>query len=274
MNVSRNHRIEVISKTLQIVETLRDSPDGLTLRALAEQTRQVKSSIHRILRTLAAHGYIEQSHRGGVYRLGMQFLSVAGGVRAGLNMVELVRPFSRKLKEKFDESTYIAVLREGQAVFVDVQETHRDLRLVGPLGARVHFHATAAGKAMAAFFPESEQQKLLHDLPQIAITGNTVVDPERVREKWRQVHEAGYAINDEETIVGAVFIASPVFDSRGTACGSISIGVPKPRYTDSVRLAIAAETRECCAQASQALLAARYSHSNAFCDDVAVGHNA
>jgi len=273
MSESRNHRIEVISKTLQIIETLRDSPDGLTLQALAGQTRQVKSSVHRILRTLAGHGYIEQSHRGGVYRLGVQFLAVAGGVRAGLNMVELVRPFSRELKETFDESTYIAVLHGGQAVFVDVQETHRDLRLVGPLGARVHFHATAAGKAMAAFFPQSEQQKLLGEMPQNAITGNTVIDPERVLETWRQVREAGYAINDEETIVGAVFIASPVFDSRGIVCGSISIGIPKPRYTDAVRLAVAAETRACCAKASRAVLSARYIHANAF-EELALGHNA
>jgi len=31
MSGSRNHRIEVISKTLHIVEARRDSPDGLTL---------------------------------------------------------------------------------------------------------------------------------------------------------------------------------------------------------------------------------------------------
>jgi len=93
-------------------------------------------------------------------------VTVAGEVRAGLNMIELVRPFSGEFKDKFDESTHVAVLRGGEAVFVDVQETHGDLSLVGRLGARVHFHATAAGKAMAAFFPSAEQEKLLRELPE------------------------------------------------------------------------------------------------------------
>jgi DNA-binding IclR family transcriptional regulator len=253
MSESRSHRIEVISKMWQIVEALREAPDGLTLHALAAQTGQVKSSIHRILHTLAHHGYVEQTRRGDAYRLGVRFLSIAAGVRAGLNLVELTRPFARALKDKFDESTYIAVLRAGEGVFVDVQETHRDLRLVGPLGARVHFHATAAGKAMAAYFPESEQQKLLRVTP-------------HAREIWEQTRQLGYGINDEETIPGAVFIAGPLFDSTSAICGSISLGIPKHRYTDVLRKTLPSEVRACCDDASRALAAAHYVHVNAFAE--------
>jgi DNA-binding IclR family transcriptional regulator len=251
MSASRNHQIEVISKMWQIVETLREARDGLTLHALAAQTGQVKSSIHRILRTLAHHGYVEQTHRGGAYRLGVKFLSLAAGVREGLNLVELTRPFARELKDRFDESTYIAVLRAREGVFVDVQETHRDLRLVGPLGARVHFHATAAGKIMAAYFPEPEQQKLLRATP-------------HARNIWQQTRELGYGINDEETIPGAVFIAGPLFDTTIAICGSISLGIPKHRYTDALRQRLPTEVRACCDRASRALAAAHYVHLNAF----------
>jgi DNA-binding IclR family transcriptional regulator len=249
MSTSRNHQIEVISKMWQILETLREAPDGLTLHALAAQTGQVKSSIHRILRTLAHHGYVEQSHRGGAYRLGVRFLSLAAGVRAG-NLVEITRAFARELKDKFDETTYIAILRANEGIFVDVQETHRDLRLVGPLGARVHFHATAAGKIMAAYFPEPEQQKLLRATP-------------HAREIWERARELGYGINDEETIPGAVFIAGPLFDATRAICGSISLGIPKHRYTDPLRRTLPAEVRACCDRASRALAAAHYVHVNA-----------
>lgn len=266
MTGSHNHHIALISKTVAIVETLRDRPAGLSLHELSLQTGQVKSSVHRILRSLGRHGYIEQSSRGGLYRLGIQFLTLANSVRTGSNLVEVARPYSRSLKEQFDESTYIAVLRGGHGVFVDVQETSRDLRLVGPLGALVHFHATAAGKAMAAFFPGKHRQAVLQNLHDAAITERTLVTPAQIERSWGQVRRAGYATNDEETIVGAVFLAAPIFDATDAICGSISIGLPKPRYSADLGKRIAAQLKQCCQRVSGDLKAAAYVHRNAFDD--------
>ena len=180
--------------------------------------------------------------------------------------MEAARPHSRRLREQFDESTYIAVLRGGHGVFVDVQETSRDLRLVGPLGARVHFHATAAGKVMAAFFPEQHRRVLLSNLRDAAITKHTLVAPAQIERAWKQARKAGYAANDEETIVGAIFLAAPIFDATGSISGSISIGLPKPRYSAHLGERIAAELKQCCRRISDELKAAGYVHQNAFDD--------
>lgn len=262
MTGSDNHHIELISKTLEIVEALRDSPEELSLQQLAARTGQVKSSIHRILRSLARHGYIEQNSRGAAYRLGIQFLVLAKGVRAASNLVELARPHTRHLMETFDESTYIAVLRGGRGVFVDVQETRRDLRLVGPLGAQVHFHATAAGKAMAAFFPATYRDAVLRNLHDAAITARTLVEPAKIQREWDEVRLAGYALNDEETIAGAVFLASPVFDSTDSVCGSVSIGVPKSRYDAGLGKRMIDGLKQCCSRITAGLMAASYIHDN------------
>src|SRR5215831_5432082 len=264
MTGSDNHHIELISKTVAVVEGLRDRPEGLSLHEVSLQTGQVKSSVHRILRSLARHGYIEQSVRGGLYRLGLQFLPLANSVRIGSNLVEIARPHSRNLRDRFDESTYIAVLRGGHGVFVDVQETSRDLRMVGPLGARVHFHATAAGKVMAAFFPEDRRRAVLNNLHDAAITERTLVAPEQIEQAWNRVRRIGYAINDQETIVGAVFLAAPIFDSADAICGSISVGLPKSRYIAGVRERLADTLRDCCRRISADLKTAAYVHENAF----------
>src|SRR5215471_16027921 len=264
MTGSDNHHIELISKTVAVVEALRDRPEGLSLHEVSLQTGLVKSSVHRILRSLARHGYIEQSARGGLYRLGIQFLSLANSVRIGSNLVEIARPRSRKLRDQFDESTYIEVLRGGHGVFVDVQETSRDLRMVGPLGARVHFHATAAGKVMAAFFPKERRRAVLNNRHHAAVTERTLVAPRQIEQTWDEVRRAGYAINNEETIIGAVFLAAPVFDSADSVCGSVSIGLPKSRYTSQVRKGMADGLRQCCHRINGDLKAATYVHEGAF----------
>jgi DNA-binding IclR family transcriptional regulator len=264
MTGSDNHYIELISKTVAIIEALRDRPEGLSLQEVSLQTGQVKSSVHRILRSLAHHGYIEQSARRGRYRLGIQFLPVANSVRIGSNLVEIARPHSRKLSDQFDESTYIAVLRGGHGVFVDLQETSRDLRMLGPLGAQVHFHATAAGKVMAAFFPTEGRRAVLKYLHDAAITERTLVAPKQIEQTWDEVRRLGYAINNEETIIGAVFLAAPVFDSADVVCGSVSIGLPKSRYTGHVRKGMADGLRQCCRRISADLKAAACFHESAF----------
>lgn len=260
------HYIELIGKTVVILETLRDNPDGLSLQDVAARSGQVKSSVHRTLRSLIHHGYIEQDMPGGVYRLGLQILVLARGVRIINNLVELARPYSREFMETFDESTYLAVLRHGRGVFLDVQETRRDLRLVGPLGAEVHFHATAAGKVMAAFFPRNRIEALLKSLRQAPLTKRTLLSRSQIEREWAIVRKRGYALNDEETIVGAIFLAAPIFDATGGICGSISIGVPKPRYSAKLGERIVSELTSSCRRLSDALKAVHYVHESGFAD--------
>lgn len=231
---SRDHTIQLIDKLVLLIEVIRHRPDGLSLDEIATRSGLVKSTAHRILQSLKKHSFVEQDGPGGPYRLGFQFQLVARGIAGSNSLTQLARPFLVRLVEQWNETSYLAVLRGRQLVFVDVEETSRDLRLVGPMAAEAHYHATAAGKAVAAFLPEA-QRRLLLDRPQPSrITGRTVVTAAEIERGWKEVRRRGFALNDEETIVGAVFVGAPIFDSRGAPCGSISIGIPKARSSQEL----------------------------------------
>jgi len=258
--MAKDHYIELVGKIVLLIETLRDEPEGLSLQELAARTDQVKSSTHRILNSLKKHGYVEQENAGGPYRLGLQVLTLVRGLNGGGSLVQMARPFLREIVETFDESAYLAVMRGERGIFVDVLETRRDLRLVGPLGADVHFHATAAGKAMAAFLLPERQGALLNSTKPECLTARTVVKPARVKEEWAKVRKQGYAVNNEETIVGAIFLAAPVLDTRQQICGSISVGVPKARYSAQLGEQIARRLKDACQRLSATLEATGYCH--------------
>lgn len=257
----RTPYIALIGKIVEIVEALRDASDGLSLQALARQTGQVKSSIHRILLSLASHGYVQQDTPGGVYRLGLKFMAIGRAVNGSVSLVSAARPHLRELLTAFDETSYLAILRGESGVFVDVQETSSDLRLVGPLGAEVHFHATAAGKAMAAVLPPARRAALLARLPLPRLTARTVTSRAVVEREWTRVRRTGVAINREETILGAVFLASPVFDGERHVCGALSVGIPKARHSPKIERAVAASLKDTCLRLSQTLAAAGYVHN-------------
>ncbi|MGH9158549.1 MAG: IclR family transcriptional regulator [Vicinamibacteraceae bacterium] len=256
----RNPYITLVGKVLRIVEALRDAPEGLPLQALARRTGYVKSSIHRILLSLRQHGYVQQDEPGGPYRLGLKFVAIGRAVNGNVSLVQVVRPHLRELVAAFDESAYLAVLRGERGIFVDVQETSRDLRLVGPLGAEVHFHATAAGKAIAAFFPTERRAALLARLPLTHLTPRTITSRPGVERHWGRVRRLGIAVNHEETIVGAVFLAAPVFDAEPHVCGAISVGIPKARFSATLGRAMAAALKDTCTRLSETLAAAGYTH--------------
>lgn len=258
--MAKDHYIELIGKVVLLLETLRDEPEGLSLQELADRTGFVKSSAHRILNSLKRHGYVEQESVGGPYRLGVQVMTLARGLNGRSGLIEMAKPYLHELVEIFDESAYLAVLRGDRGIFVDVQETRRDFRLVGPLGAEVHFYATAAGKAMAAFLPPARQAALLKSFKPVHHTAKTLTKRSEVEEEWEKVRRQGYAVNNEETIVGAVFIACPVFDSHKAVCGSASVGVPKPRYSAELGKKIADHLKNACRRLSDALEAVGYTH--------------
>jgi DNA-binding IclR family transcriptional regulator len=261
-NSGGRYQIELVDKLVRLLEVLREKPGGMTLQQLAARTGFVKSSIHRALQSLKHHGYIEQSATG-TYALGVQFLLLARAVQEGTSLIAFARPHMRELADTFDESAYLAILRGGQGIFVEVAETRRrELRLVGPLGATVHFHATAAGKVMAAFLPAGAQAALLKSIPLHRVTPRTRIRRAEIGREWAAVRRRGYAINDEETIVGAVFLAAPVFDAERAVCGSISIGVPKPRYAPALGRRIARALSTSCRRLSDVLATSAYIHED------------
>ena len=262
-NPPRDYQIELVDKLVKLLETLRDEPDGLSLQALAARTGYVKSSIHRTLSSLKRHGYIEQAGTGAPYRLGTQLLLLARGMREGIRLIPFARPYMQELMNAFNESVYLAIVRGGRGIFVDVLETRRDLRLVGPLGAEVFYHATAAGKAIAASMPAPDRSALLARLELKRLTDHTLTTRGQVEREWADVGRRGYATNDEETLVGAIFLASPIFDSERVVSGGISVGIPKPRYSPALGRKIALALKDTADRLSQALDAAGYVHEDA-----------
>jgi IclR family acetate operon transcriptional repressor len=159
---------------------------------------------------------------------------------------------------RFGETAFLAILRNGMGVFVDHEEAPGEFRMMGPVGATVHFHATAAGKAIAAFLPEETRAAILRQEPLAALTPLTLTRPLDIERDWEKVRRDGYALNDEETIIGAVFLAAPVFDSRQQVCASISLGFPKARGTGDLTEAIAVHLKDACRRFSDMLRATGY----------------
>ena len=92
-------------------------------------------------------------------------------------------------------------------------------------------HATAVGKAIAAWLPPAEVSGLLARTRLARHTRNTIVSRRGLQAELRRVRAVGYAVDDEEHIEGVRCIAMPVLGQAGQVIASMCALGPKSRVT-------------------------------------------
>jgi len=94
------------------------------------------------------------------------------------------------------------------------------------------FHCTGLGKAILASLPRERAEAIIDAQGMDENTANTITDRDRLFEHLAEVHERGYAIDDEEAIAGLRCVAAPVVASERTV-GAVSVSGPARRMEDA-----------------------------------------
>jgi DNA-binding IclR family transcriptional regulator len=254
---AKNH-IELVVKTMAVLETLASSEYGKPLKDIAQEIGLVKSSAFRILFTLKETGYVEQPEANGAYRLTLKTAGLARRNAARLGLSTIARPHLMMLREKLDESVALAERLPNSVILIDVLETSRPLRLTFHIGDDCPIHATALGKAVAAYLSAEELGQFLREprLPQYTHRTHTTL--RALKAELERTRKAGYALNDEETVSGAVIVGAPVFDARTSVCGAVSVNIPTVRCSAARKRQLIAAVVEVCARISADLAGAGY----------------
>src|SRR5207302_354151 len=127
------------------------------------------------------------------------------------------------------------------------------------VGASIPWNTCALGKAIVAFTPAADRDRLLAaDLP--VLTGASITDPGELAAQLEQVRRTGYALEDQESALGDAGIAAPVFDRTGQVVGAIGIvGAVERLLVEPAREKHAVTVRETARNLSRDLGAARTS---------------
>lgn len=218
--------VEAVARAFDILEAFRDSEE-LTLTEISRRVGLNTSRVFRLLHTLVECGYVERSHDGARYSLGVKLFERAACVRRDLRQISL--PFMHQLLEKFNETVNLGILKNGEILYIEMLESSQPFRMAAAVGSRSPVHSTALGKAIVAYLPESDLRDLIAPKRLLKLTERTIVDPEKLKRELQSVRWRGYAIDNEETEPGAACIGAPVFDSSAKPIAAISLSGPAGR---------------------------------------------
>ncbi|HUG09024.1 MAG TPA: IclR family transcriptional regulator [Acidimicrobiia bacterium] len=227
MSAETQYAVRSVLRVLDILDLLRQRPDGATLKELAQVTEMPKSSVFRYLVTLESRGYVERTEKDGAFRLSSAFISTEA------HHLELLanraRPRMEELRDRFGETVNLAVLDDTRIIYLEIVESRRSMRWVVAKGDREHLHSTALGKAVAIVLDDEEISSILKAEGMPARTERTIRDPGEFLRLIAQARIDGYAIDDEENEQGGRCVAVPIRGSNPRA--ALSLSAPTSRLS-------------------------------------------
>jgi IclR family transcriptional regulator, acetate operon repressor len=254
-----------VSRTESSVGTLARGLDilGLFTRAGPELTQTEISealglplpTVHRLTAMLAERGHLERDPRTRRYRLGLEIARLMPPLLSGLRLPELARADLAELAADTGETVNLAVLHDGEIVYLLSESGTRLLSTQAPVGLRLPAHCTALGKCLLAQLPDEAARDMLGPEPYEQRTPATATTWEALRPALARIRRDGVAISWEEFEIGLAAIAVPVSWLDGPGSAAVNVALPTSRADRAFRAELATRLRAIAARIEAGLAA-------------------
>lgn len=222
-------RVQSVERAFRLLELLAESDRGVGISELAERSQLPVGTVHRLLNTLLSLSYADQDAETRKYTLGLRFMHLRGLAIQRLNLAQQAMPLMKALMHRINETVHLAVLDEGEVIYIDRVEGLNTLGMYTQIGKRSFAHCTALGKVMLAHMPGSVWQQTVEKHGMDRRTPQTITTPEALVEELERVRQRGYAIDDYESEQGIRCVAAPIRDYTGQVVAAVSISGPHTR---------------------------------------------
>ena len=256
-NSKSQNLVQTIERVSQILDTLGQSPQGISIRELSAKVSLPKGTIHRLLSSLLHFGYVKQDPKTRNYFLGFKLVELGNLLLGQLDLRKEAEPFLRDLAKATNETVHMVVMDRDEVVYIEKVEFEQNpggLRMASRVGLRNPIHSCAVGKVLLADFSDEAFDHFLKGRNLMRRTENTMTDPVQLREHLKLVRKQGFAIDDEENERGIRCVAAPIFNEVSRVVAAISISGPAFRVTKKiVQESLKKEVMETASKISQRL---------------------
>ncbi|UWQ18269.1 IclR family transcriptional regulator [Jannaschia sp. M317] len=200
-------------------------------RTLVEHLGLPKATIHRLLATAEAEGFLQRDVDGRSYGPGQRLRMLAANTLSSQRIRTDRLAIMKALADEIGETCNLATPGRYGMVYLDRVETHWPLRIQLPAGTQVPFHCTASGKMYLSSLRPDRLNRLLTSGPLQPQTSRTNTDPVSLAEELSLTRRRGYSTDTEEFMDDMVAIAVPIEDNLGRLLSTLSVHAPKQRQS-------------------------------------------
>lgn len=228
-----------MDRALRILDMFAQDGHAVRLGDVARSLGIAKSTAHRLLSTLEAHGYVWYDEAARTYHLGLGAVRLGQRALAGIDLRRAALPHLRRLTRLTGETSFLLAVRGDHAVILESVAGGQRLQLTLPVGDPWPLHAGASNLVLLAYLPEAEVEEYLAR-PLERYTDRTETDPDRLRRRLAEIRRRGYAftVGELSETIGAV--AVPILDGAlllgGLCVAGLSHNFPAWRVAELASL--------------------------------------
>src|SRR4030043_1347130 len=215
--------VPAVEQASRVLLCLGESPNFKN--KLTDICREVgihKSKGHSILNTLKQFGFVEKDPQAKTYSLGPALIFLSRYVFDNLYYPDIVAPFLDDLAKETNGTALFGLIYAEHLLVVGKREGNQNIGFSIRLGHRFHITLGAHGKAMVAFMPEADREKILTK-KRVYFHGLDIsrLNMKRLRDELTQCRQLGYAQDVGEITAGVNFVSAPVFGLQEKIIGCI-----------------------------------------------------
>jgi DNA-binding IclR family transcriptional regulator len=145
------------------------------------------------------------------------------------SLARLARPSLAELSAGVGEAAGLSVPDGDLVHYVEQVDTPNPVSVRDWTGSRLPMHAVSSGQVLLAFRQPAAVERFL-DASHERFTDRTLVSPEALRERLREVRRNGFAWTQEEFDHGINSVAAPIADATGEVVAAVHIHGPSYRF--------------------------------------------
>ncbi|MFD5746661.1 IclR family transcriptional regulator [Streptomyces sp. NPDC127033] len=225
--------VPAVTRALDILELFLEGDGTLSAPDVIRKLQLPRTTVHELITTLAARSYLAPvPGQPGRYRLGVRSYQLGSRYAEQLDLAAEGRQVAREVAETCDETVHVAILEGTDVIYIAKVDSTHAVRMVSAAGRRLPAHCTSVGKMLLASLSESELAARIDGHEFIAMTPDSITDPEVLHAELAGIREHGVAVEHRESNPDVSCVAAPVRDRAGRVVAALSISVPMIRWSD------------------------------------------
>ncbi len=213
--------IRVLDRCFDILELLAQSRRPMTLAEITKESEISKSTAYRLLQSLNSRHYVEKD-KNNAYSIGVKLFEILSSHINGLELQTEAKPILSTLREELELSVHLGILQGCEVVYIEKLEMYPTTKVYSKVGQRSPAYCSSMGKCLLSCLSGEELEDVLGGLVFTSYTHNTIQSAWELKQHLRMVRRQGWAMDNEEFLMGNRCIGAPVFDYKGDAIASIS----------------------------------------------------
>jgi len=223
-----------IEKAIDVLFCFDLQHSQLRLAEISQRLGLHKSTAHRLLSLLKKKGLVVVDPSTQLYSLGPALVELAWIVLRQQDLRSVCRPYMEQLRQTTNETVSLNIRMGNKRVCIEELQSDQEVKYSQTFGLTAPLQVGAPGKALLAFMPEDEFERVLATLEFTPLTPDTITDREALREEVAATHVRGYAVSIGERSPWAAAVAAPIRDHSGQAVAAVSVLGPSHRLTSKV----------------------------------------